>query len=172
MGVLLLGDSHLAHFRSYPWLFARDCTVRAVNGEAASDLRDQADGLDLAVFDLIAISVGTNDCGIKPTALPDFLRYIEEIVVQASPVPVLMVNNPGADSRAAGADHELLMKYAAEAGALVRSHGGSVLDVTKVIAPLGARGRTADGLHVSKWGYLLLFPALRRAVWRAMRGKY
>lgn len=166
MGALLLGDSHLAHFASYPWLLARDCTVRAQNGASASDLVDQWGDLDPASFDLVAISVGTNDCGIKPSTLPEFLGSIQTIIERAVPTPVLMVNNPGADERAQGADHELLMKYAVEAGALVRSRGGSVIDVAEVIASLGLRGRTADGLHSNKWGFLLLLPSLRRGRWK------
>lgn len=169
MPVLLLGDSHLARFRPYRRLIARDCTVRAVGGAAAYELLDQLDDLDPAAFDAIAVSVGTNDCGVKPAALPDFLDSIRALLERVAPTPVLMVNNPGADDRAPDFDDAQMKEYAAAAGDLVRSMGGAVLDIPSVIAPLGRVGRTADGVHVSKLGHVVLIPALRLGLRRARR---
>lgn len=171
MPVLLLGDSHLARFRPFPRLIARDCTVLAVGGAASYELLDQLGDLDPAAFDVVAVSVGTNDCGVKPSELPDFLDSIRALVERVAPTPVLMVNNPGADERAPDYDDAKMKKYAAEAGALVRSMGGSVVDIPSVIAPLGRLGRTADGVHVSKLGHVLLIPALRLGLRRARRGR-
>lgn len=171
MSVLLLGDSHLARFRPYRRLVARDCTVRAVGGASAAELLDQLGDLDPGRFDVVVVSVGTNDCGVKPAALPDFLDAIRRLVERVAPTPVLMVGNPGADERAVDYDDDQMRKYAAEAAALVRSMGGTVLDIPSVIAPLGRAGRTADGLHVSKLAHVLLIPALRRGVRRARRSR-
>lgn len=167
MKVLLLGDSHLARFASYPWLLARDCTVRAVSGSCATDLAGQWSDLDSADFDVLAVSLGTNDCTVKPTALPEFLGALQGLLDRAGATPVLMVDNPGADDRAIGADPAQLQLYASEAARLVASVGGTSLDTPAVIAPLGLRGRSAEGLHVSKLGHVLLVPALRRALRRA-----
>lgn len=169
MPVLLVGDSHLARFAPYPRLIARDCTVRAVGGAAAADLVGQLGELDPAAFDVVAVSVGTNDCGVRPASLEDFLAAIRAFLDRVAPTPVLLVNNPGADERAVDYDDAQMRKYAAEAAALVRSTGGTVVDIPRVIAPLGRLGRTADGLHVSKLGHVLLVPALRRGLRRARR---
>lgn len=167
MPVLLLGDSHLSRLAPYRRLLARDCTVRAVGGAAAADLRGQLGELDPSTFRTIAVSVGTNDCGVKPAELPDFLGSIDSLLDQVATTRVLMVNNPGADERAVGYDDVRMKEYAAAAGALVRSRGGSVLDIPRVIGPLGRVGRTADGIHVSKLGHVVLLPALRAALQRA-----
>lgn len=169
MRVLLLGDSHLARFHEYPFVVARDCTVRAVAGSSATDLMDQLGDLDPTGFEVIAVSVGTNDCGIKPRTLPEFLDAIEALLERVAPTPVLIVNNPGADERASDYDDVQMKKYAAEAAAVVRAHSGSVLDIPSVIAPLGMAGRTADGVHVSKFGHIALIPALRRALRKARK---
>lgn len=167
MAVLLLGDSHLARFRRFPRLIARECTVRAVAGAAAADLLDQLGELDVAGFGAVAVSVGTNDCGVRPATLPEFLDAIRALVERVAPTPVLMVNNPGADERAVDYDDARMKQYGSEAGALVRSLGGSVFDIPSVIAPLGLRGRTSDGIHVSKLGHLILIPKLRVALRQA-----
>jgi len=167
MAVLLLGDSHLARFGRFPRLIARECMVRAVGGAAAADLLDQLGELDPAEFEVIAVSVGTNDCGVRPATLPEFLDAIRAFAVRVAPTPVLIVNNPGADRRAVDYDNARMMHYAAEAGALVRSLGGSVLDIPSVIAPLGLRGRAPDGIHVSKLGHIVLVPKLRAALRQA-----
>lgn len=169
MTVLLLGDSHLARLAPFRRLIARDCTVRAVGGAVAAELLDQLGDLDPAAYQVIAVSVGTNDCGLRPATLSDFLASIRALLERTGPTPVLLVNNPGADDRAVGYDEDQLKTYAAEAAALVRDAGGAVLDISTVIAPLGRRGRTPDGIHVSKAGHLLLLPALRLAVRRTAR---
>jgi hypothetical protein len=169
MPVLLVGDSHLARFAPYPRLIAPDCTVRAVGGASAADLEGQLGDLDPAAFDVIAVSVGTNDCGVRPASLEDFLASIRAFLERVAPTPVLLVNNPGADERAVDYDDSRMKQYAAEAAALVRSAGGAVVDIPRVIAPLGRLGRTPEGLHVSKLGHLLLVPALRRGLRQARR---
>lgn len=169
MAVLLLGDSHLARLARYRRLLDADCTVRAVSGSNACDLLEQMDGLDPAGYRVIAVSVGTNDCGIKPTSLTDFVQAIKELVDRVAATPVLMVNNPGADARAVGYDDAKMRRYAEAADDVVRAAGGSVVDVPSVIRPMGRIGRTPDGIHVSKIGHLLLIPALRRALRTAGR---
>lgn len=166
MPVLLLGDSHLARFAPYLRLIAKDCTLRAVSGSAASDLLDQLGDLDPAAYDVVVVSVGTNDCGVKPAPLADFLASIQLLLDRVKPTPVVLLNNPGADERAVGYDDAQMKTYAAEAAALVRAYGGTVVETADVIAPLGLRGRTLDGLHASKRGLVLLSPALRRAIRR------
>lgn len=169
MRVLLLGDSHLARLAPYTRLIARDCTVRAVGGAAASELLDQLGDLDPASYDVVAVSVGTNDCGVKPATQGEFVDALRALLERVAPTPVLMVNNPGADERAVDYDDVQMKEYAGAAAALVRASGGAVLDIPSVIAPLGRKGRTVEGLHVSKAGHLLLIPALRVALRRARR---
>ncbi|MGN6162201.1 MAG: GDSL-type esterase/lipase family protein, partial [Marmoricola sp.] len=144
-------------------------TLRALSGSCATHLNDQAADLDLAGFDVIAVSVGTNDCGVKPTTSAEFTGAIGALVERAGSTPVLMVNNPGADRRAADLDAAQLKLYAREAAALVRAGGGAVLDARLVIAPLGQLGRSPDGMHVGKLGHALFIPALRVALWRCAR---
>lgn len=169
MAVLLLGDSHLARLARYRRLLDADCTVRAVSGSTACDLLDQLDGLDPARFRVIAVSVGTNDCGSKPSSLTDFVQAIEALVDRVAPTQVLMVNNPGADARAVDYDDAKMRRYAEAAADVVRSAGGSVVDIPSAIRPMGRIARTPDGIHVSKIGHLLLIPTLRRALRRAGR---
>ncbi|KRA32384.1 MULTISPECIES: SGNH/GDSL hydrolase family protein [unclassified Nocardioides] len=167
MSVLLLGDSHLARFRAYDRLIGRNCTVRAVGGAVASDLLDQLGDLDPGTFDVIAVSVGSNDCcRSTPNELPAFLSSIQALVERVAPTPVLMVASPGVDARATDHDDDKMRHFATQASALVRSRGGRALDTRKVIAPLGRRGRAADGLHISKVAHLLLVPALRVGIRR------
>ena len=167
MRVLLLGDSHLAIFGAKPRLIARDCTVRAVAGACASDIADQWSDVDPADFDVIAVSVGTNDCLVRPASLEEFLGGIQSVIDRAGTTPVLMVDNPGADGRTSEADIAKLKLYAEEAARLVESVGGRSLNTPAVMAPLGHRGRSADGIHVGKVGLLLFIPALRLALRRA-----
>lgn len=167
MKVLLVGDSHLARFVRYPWLVARDCTVRAVNGSCARDLEGQWSDLDPAAFDAIAVSVGTNDCLGNPTTLDEFRDGLQGLLQRAGAAPVVMVENPGADDRAPDADVAKLRRYADEGASLVRSAGGVSLNTCAVIAPLGRHGRSPDGIHVGRWAHLVFIPALRLALWRA-----
>lgn len=169
MRVLLLGDSHLARFAPYPWLIARSCTVRAVSGSCAADLAAQWSDLDPDDFDVIAVSVGTNDVVVKPTTRGEFLSAIQAVVDRAGATPVLMVDNPGANERAPDADLAKLQEYAEAAAALVRSAGGASLNTCAVIAPWGIRGRSPDGIHVSNAAHLVFIPALRLALRRARR---
>lgn len=168
MKVLLIGDSHLARMAPYTRLIASQCEVRAVGGSTALDLTAQLDGVDPAAFDVIGISVGTNDCGPVGIDVPVSLDLLRSVVDQVAPTPVLMINNPGANdvARQWGYDVDAMRAYAEQASTLVRARGGRSLDLQRVIAPLGPKRLTPDGFHISRAAHALVFPALRVALWR------
>ena len=168
MKVLLLGDSHLARMAPYRRLVASQCEIRAVGGSTAQDLPGQLGSLDPAAFDVIGISVGTNDCGPAGIDRDVSLRLLRSVVERVAPTPVLMINNPGGDevARTWGYDIEAMQAYADEAAALVRGYGGRTLDLRRVIAPLGPKRLTPDGFHISRLAHALVFPAVRAALWR------
>jgi lysophospholipase L1-like esterase len=169
MRVLMLGDSHLARLGPYGWTTARETVNRAVGGAVSTQLFDQLGDLDPGAFDTILFSVGTNDAGSLPVPLPDFLANVRTLLDRLAGTPVVFVASPGTDPRAVEYDDAHIARYADEAAALVRSAGGAVLDTRRLMAPLGRRGRMADGLHISKAGHAVLIPALRRAVRRSAR---
>lgn len=168
MKVLLLGDSHLARLVPYRRLIASTCDIGAVGGSTALDLAGQLEGVDPASYDVIGISVGTNDCGPFGVDRDVSLRALGSVLERVAPTPVLMINNPGADEVAQrwGYDSEAMRAYAEAASALVAAAGGRSLDLRTVIRPLGGKGLTPDGFHVSRVAHALVFPALRAALWR------
>lgn len=168
MKVLLLGDSHLARMAPYRHLISRHCEVRAAGGSTALDLAGQLEGLDPLAFDVIGISVGTNDCGPAGVDGGLSLDVLRSVVEHVAPTPVLMINNPGATevARQWGYDVDAMGIYSHRASALVRANGGQSLDLRKVISPLGAKGFTPDGFHISRAAHVLVFPVLRAALWR------
>jgi lysophospholipase L1-like esterase len=163
MSVLVLGDSHLA--RVGPALLAQlpDATVRAFGGAVATDFATQADGLDLAAYDVVVVSIGTNDAGWRDVPLDVFTREVAGLVARV-PGRIVLVTSPGADEvRAPGWSNAKLAAFATAATAQVMAAGGTVIDTPALLAPLGADAFLDDGFHLTAAAYELLLPAIARA---------
>ncbi len=168
MHVLIAGDSHLARPLRGGWSPTAATTALAVGGSVATDLAGQVAGLDPAAYDVIVVSIGTNDAGWRDVPLPTFLEAVRGFVAWAGETPVLLMTSPGCDE-ARTAPHwsdAKLALYASEAATLVRSAGGAVLDTPTVLAPLGTAAFVEDGFHLTQGAYDLLLPALRDAALR------
>jgi lysophospholipase L1-like esterase len=162
MSVLVLGDSHLARVGPVLSQLLPDATVRAFGGAVSTDLAGQADGLDLAAYDVVVVSVGTNDAGWRDVPLEVFTREVEGLVARV-PGRVVLVTSPGADEvRAPGWSNVKLSTFAGAAAALVTAAGGTVIDTPSLLAPLGAGAFLDDGFHLTGAAYDLLLPAIAR----------
>ncbi|GAB4005933.1 SGNH/GDSL hydrolase family protein [Nocardioides ultimimeridianus] len=162
MRVLMLGDSHFDRLHLIPWAVSRDTVNLAVGGAIAPEMLDQLGDLDPRDFDVVMMSIGSNDGASRPIPLEEFLGAIRQVLERCEGRSVVLATSPGVDERAPYPEVRV-EEYAAAAAALVRSRGGLVVDTPKVIAPLGMRARIADGVHLSKAAHLLFVPALRRA---------
>jgi lysophospholipase L1-like esterase len=163
MSVLVLGDSHLARVAPVLSQLLPDATVRAFGGAVATDLAGQADGLDLAAYDVVVVSVGTNDAGWREIPLEVFTHEVEALVARV-PGRVVLVTSPGADeARAPGWSNPKLATFAAAAAALVTAAGGTVIDTPSLLAPLGAGAFLDDGFHLTEAAYDLLLPRVQGA---------
>ncbi|TCJ31078.1 SGNH/GDSL hydrolase family protein [Nocardioides jejuensis] len=165
MPVLITGDSHLARPVRGGWSIGADAVSVAFGGSVATDLFHQVDGLDPAAYDVVVVSIGTNDAGWRDVPLPAFLGAIGAFLDWAGATPVLLMTSPGCDEQRAS-DHwsdTRLRQYADEAAALVTAAGSGVLDTPAVLAPLGTAAFVDDGFHLTPAAYDLLLPALRDA---------
>lgn len=164
MSVLVLGDSHLARVRDDLERGGPDVTVRAFGGAIATDLSGQLAGLDPAAYDVVVVSVGTNDAGWRDVPVELFTKAFADLLAQVPTARVVLVTSPGADEvRAPGWSNAKLSAYAAAAAALVAEAGGTVLDTPALLAPLGAGAFLDDGFHLTAAAYDLLLPALHAA---------
>jgi lysophospholipase L1-like esterase len=161
MIVLVLGDSHLARVRGALEAADPGVAVRAFGGAIATDLAGQLDGLDPAAYDVVVVSIGTNDAGWRDVPIELFTTAFAELLDRVAPARVVLVTSPGADeARAPGWSAAKLATYAAAASALVAASGGSVIDTPALLAPLGADAFLDDGFHLTAAAYDLLLPAL------------
>lgn len=165
MKVLVAGDSHLARPVRAGWRIAADATAVAVGGAVATDLPDQVAGLDPAAYDVVVVSIGTNDAGWRDVPLEEFTAAVDWLLDWAGPTPLLLMTTPGCDESAAAGhwSNARLTAYAEAAGALVEAAGGEVFDTPSVLAPLGPRAFVEDGFHLTAAAYDLLLPALGAA---------
>ena len=165
MSALVLGDSHLARVRDLLEASGPGMTVRAFGGAIATDLTDQLAGLDPAAYDVVVVSIGTNDAGWRDVSIELFTTAFADLLDQVAPARVVLVTSPGADEdRAPGWSTAKLAAYAAAASGLVVGAGGSVLDTPALLAPLGADAFLDDGFHLTDAAYELLLPALADAI--------
>lgn len=164
--VLVTGDSHLARPVRAAWRITPQATSVAVGGSVATDLPGQVAGLDPATYDVVLVSIGTNDAGWREVPLEVFADGVDWLLSWAAPTPVLLMTSPGCLDDQAGAhwSNARLRRYADTAGRLVAAAGGQVLDTPAVLAPLGADAFVDDGFHLSPAAYDLLLPALGTAV--------
>lgn len=162
MRVLVAGDSHLARPVRAGWRIAPDATSVAVGGSVATDLPDQVAGLDPSAYDVVVVSIGTNDAGWRDVPLEEFTAAIGWLLAWSEPTPVLLMRSPGCDETAAAGhwSNARLTAYAEAAGALVEAAGGELLDTPSVLAPLGREAFVEDGFHLTAAAYDLLLPAL------------
>ena len=162
MKVLVAGDSHLARPVRAGWRITPDAPAGAVGGSVATDLPGQLAGLDPAAYDVVVVSIGTNDAGWRDVPLAEFTAAIGWLLDWAGSTPILLVRSPGCDETAAAGhwSNARLTAYAGAAGALVDAAGGAVLDTPAVLAPLGPGAFVEDGFHLTAAAYDLLLPAL------------
>jgi lysophospholipase L1-like esterase len=162
MRVLITGDSHLARARPRHAEIAAEVTSRAIGGSVATDLAAQVANLDPTAYDVVLVSVGTNDAGWRDVPLETFTTALGDFLAWASTTPVLLMTSPGCvEGRAA--EHwssAKLTAFGAEAAALVTAAGGRVLDTPAVLASLGDDAFVEDGFHLTPAAYDLLLPAL------------
>lgn len=165
MRVLITGDSHLARARPRHAEIAADTSSRAIGGSVATDLAGQVANLDPAAYDVVLVSVGTNDAGWRDVPLETFTTALEDFVSWAGTTPVLLMTSPGCvEGRAA--QHwsaAKLATFATEGAALVTAAGGRVLDTPAVLAHLGDDAFVDDGFHLTSAAYDLLLPAITAA---------
>jgi lysophospholipase L1-like esterase len=163
MSVLVLGDSHLARVGPALVALLPDATVRAFGGAIATDLAAQADGLDLAAYDVVVVSIGTNDAGWREVPVDVFTREVEALVARV-PGRIVLVTSPGADeARAPSWSNATLADFATAAAALVTAAGGTVIDTPSLLAPIGTDAFLDDGFHLTVAAYDLLLPAIHDA---------
>lgn len=165
----MLGDSHLQRLVPIQRFIAPQVVNRAVGGAVAPEMLEQLGDLDLASFDVMTFSIGTNDAGTRPVALPEFMGSIAALLDRAAGTPVVFVASPGAGARAVDYDNDHMTSYSTAAADAVRATGGRVVRTESLLAPLGRAGREPDGIHISMAGHALFVPAIRRAVRRARR---
>lgn len=165
MRVLVLGDSHLARARPRHAEIAAETTSRAVGGSTVLDLDDQLAGIDPAAYDVVVVSLGTNDAGWRDVPLEEFVSVLDAALARFAGRRVVFVTTPGCDpERAGGFSPDRLATYAASAAGLVTRHGGTVVDSPAVLAPLGPEAFLDDGFHLTQPAYDLLLPAISTAV--------
>lgn len=166
MTVLVLGDSHLARARPRHAEIADDTLSRAVGGSVATDLPGQVAGLDPAAYDVVVVSIGTNDAGWRDVPRAEFTDAVRWLLGWAGTTPVLLMTSPGCDEASAAGhwSNARLASYSVTAAALVEAAGGRVLDTPAVLAPLGTAAFAEDGFHLTRAAYDLLLPALGAAV--------
>ncbi|HWU20376.1 MAG TPA: SGNH/GDSL hydrolase family protein, partial [Nocardioides sp.] len=161
MRVLMLGDSHFDRLHLIPWALSRDTVNLAVGGAIAPEMLDQLGDLDPRGFDVVMLSIGSNDAATRPLPLEEFLGAIGQVLDRCEGRRVVLATAPGVAPRSPFSTR--VQEYAAAAAALVRSSGGTVLETSRVLRPLGDRGLLPDGVHLTKSAHLLYVPALRRA---------
>lgn len=165
MAVLILGDSHLARARPRHAEIAAATTSRAVGGSTVLDLDDQLAGIDLAAYDVVVVSLGTNDAGWRDVPLTQFVSVLDAALARLAGRRLVFVTSPGCDpARAGGCSADRLAAYATSATGLVTGHGGIVVDSPAVLATLGAAAFLEDGFHLTQPAYDLLLPAIATAV--------
>lgn len=172
MRALVLGDSHLARPVRAGWTISPEATSVAVGGAVATDLPGQVAGLDPSAYDVVVVSIGTNDAGWRDVPLAEFTDALGWLLGWAGGTPVLLMTSPGCDEASAAGhwSNTRLTEYADAAAALVETAGGQVFDTPAVLAPLGPAAFVEDGFHLTPAAYDLLLPALRRAANAARPG--
>ncbi|MDO7867273.1 SGNH/GDSL hydrolase family protein [Nocardioides jiangxiensis] len=165
MRVLIAGDSHLARPVRGGWSIAPGAVSVAVGGSVATDLPCQVATLDPSAYDVVVVSIGTNDAGWREVPLEEFRAAVSGFLSWAGQTPVLLMTSPGCDeSRASGHWSDARLRaYADAAAEAVTRAGGSVLSTPSVLAPLGAAAFVEDGFHLTPAAYDLLLPALAEA---------
>lgn len=143
-------------------------TNRAVGGSFTTDLAGQVADLDLTAYDVLVVSVGTNDAAPwKQVPLHEAERALAAFVVDL-PLPLVLVAPPGVDEarlrRPEDRTNDLVDDYAACAAQVVEAAGGSVVDTRAVLAPLGAGAFLEDGVHLTPAAYDALLPVIADAV--------
>lgn len=148
MGLVLLGDSHLARIRRDLDLLGPHVTNRAVGGATAADLAGQVRGAALSEQDVVVLSIGTNDArsGVAPEACADAVAA----ALDGTACSFVYVRPP-------------LVEHTAGGDAVAEAVGAITVDTPVLLADLGADAFAPDGLHLSGAGYAVLVPAIAAA---------
>lgn len=168
MRALLLGDSHLASLgqqrlgllESEP-----EATIDslAFGGAWSGDLRKQIGHRDLGGFDVVLMSIGTNDTHPACNSSPDTLRGNLTDVLSGNPRAVLLLS-PGVQHAPRPFDtgelNAAIRAYTEVAATAVNEHGGDLIPTSWIFDRLGPAAWSADGLHLSPSAYDLLLPSL------------
>lgn len=171
MRIVLAGDSHLAYVRRDLHRLGPDVRNLAVGGAVVTDVLRQLtsgplgpdDAVPIGDGDVVVVSVGTNDAAAYPgVPLAVFEAALDELVDVVRPGRWVYVAPPGLaddDPDDFGRSNDVIATYAAAAAARF----DVVVDTLALLAPLGGRARTYDGLHLTGAGYDALLPALAAA---------
>lgn len=172
MRALLLGDSHLANLRQQRLRILEsqlEATVdsRAFGGAWSGDLGKQIGNRDLDGFDVVLLSIGTNDTHPAYNSSPDTLRGNLADVLSASSRAVLL-RSPGVQHAPRPFDTDELnaaiRTYTEVAATAVTEHGGDLIPTSWILDRLGPAAWSTDGLHLSSDAYDLLLPSLVETV--------
>jgi len=163
--VLLLGDSHLARVDNVGRI-GPQVTNRAVEGSIAAQLEGQLAGLDLDEYDVVVISIGTNDAAPwRDLTLPEFTSAIRDALTRIGDKRTVFMRSPGVETGVRGEELRLRMaEYAEAAASLFTRAGGEVINTPQLLAPLGAAAFNDDGLHLTARAYDVLLPAVAHAI--------
>lgn len=154
VGLVLLGDSHLARIRRDLDLLGPDVANHAVGGATAADLAGQVRRAVLSPEDVAVLSIGTNDArsGVTPGACADAVAA----ALDGTACSWVLVRPP-------------LAEHAAWGDAVAQVAGATTVDTPALLADLGADAFALDGLHLSGAGYAVLVPAIAGAAGRPAR---
>ncbi len=168
MRVVLLGDSHLARVRRDLPVLGPEVHNAARGGASSLDLADQVAGAGVGDGDAVVVSVGTNDAAPwRQVPLAEFGAALGAILRSVSGRRVY-VAPPGVDearlSRPQDRSNAVLDDYRRTAVGICAEVGAVVVPTPAVLAGLGARAFTEDGVHLTGPAYALLLPAIAAAV--------
>lgn len=172
MRALFLGDSHLAQLgrQHLAWLereLASQIENAAFGGAWSGDLRRQVGDRNLRSFDVVLLSIGTNDTHPSFGSSPHALRENLSDVLARVQRSVLLLS-PGVKQAPVPDDtvklNDMIRAYSDVAARTVTARGGALVSSRWVLNELGPRAWESDGLHLSVESYDLLLPSLANAL--------
>lgn len=139
----------------------------AVGGASALDLADQLGRFQPS--GIVVVSVGTNDAAPwNCMPLAEFSARFEATVGGLRSSNLIYVAPLGVEASVAGPNYgldEIMKRYATAAMAIVRAHGGRVIDLRDELDAIRAQAFEPDGLHLTTVAYDdVVLPLLGRAI--------
>ena len=168
MRTVLLGDSHLARLRRELHSLRGEVRIAAEGGACSRDLREQAAAVELDDCDTVVLSIGTNDAAPRQhVPMTAFGQALLTFVASHSPRRWVFVAPPGVveDRLTAAGDRTngVIDAYRLAAIEVCEAAGGHMVRTDLLLAPLGPRAFSDDGLHLSGAGNRVLVPAIASA---------